>query len=181
MSQISMVKLFDRHVRRLGHSKAHFPLNFTNFEVPIRRSPWFSRRSFQIASFQAKFERSSAILAFILSRTQSFHFTEGLGYQSIFGANLRRFRYWQLPKYEGWFLYYDCENFVTPNLHQFHQKPTKDQFAYLSNDEVNCPCQINFCDTPVKHPEEYLKELNPLPSANPPKFVTFKILNRQVP
>ena len=58
---------------------------------------------------------------------------------------------------------------------------TKDPFAYLSNDEVNCPCQINFCGTPIKRPEEYLKELNPSPPANPPESVTFKILNRRVP
>ena len=33
----------------------------------------------------------------------------------------------------------------------------------------------------MERPEEYLKELNPLPPVNPPKSITFKTLNRRVP
>ena len=57
----------------------------------------------------------------------------------------------------------------------------KDLFTYLSDYEIDWPSKIKFCDTPVKCPEEYLKELNPLPLADPPESVSFKILNRWVP
>ncbi len=91
--QAPSIKIFDRRVRRLGHSRIHLPLNLARFEVPIRRSPWLTSRSFRTLSRKALFERSSARLKFLLSRTRSFHFTGGLGYPSIYGSNLRRFRY----------------------------------------------------------------------------------------
>ena len=58
---------------------------------------------------------------------------------------------------------------------------TKDLFTHLSDDEINFPHQIKFCDTPVKCPEEYPKELNPPPPVDLSESVSFKILNRRVP
>ena len=93
MSQAPMDKLFDRCVRRLSLSRVPLSLNFARFEVPVRRSPWLTTHSFWTMYCKAMYERSTANLAFILSRSRSFHFTEGLGYQIIYGMNLRRFRY----------------------------------------------------------------------------------------
>ena len=43
------------------------------------------------------------------------------------------------------------------------------------------PYRIKFSDVLVQRPEDYPREPNPIPPANPPKFVTFKILNKQFP
>ena len=99
-------------MRRLGYNRIPLPLNFANFEVPVRRSPWLTTHSFRTLSRKAQFERSSAHLKFLLSKSRSFHFTGGLGYQSVYGSNLQQFRYWLMVKYEGWFFWYDYENYV---------------------------------------------------------------------
>ena len=39
---------------------------------------------------------------------------------------------------------------------------------------------IMFLNPPVKHPEEYPKEFNPIPPENPLESVTFKMLNTRV-
>ena len=181
MYQVAMVKLFDWRVHRLGHSRAPLPLNFSKFKIPVRRSSWLSVLSFQTSSWRAQFKRSSAHLNFFLSKTRSFHFTGGLGYPRIYGANLRRFRYWRMPKYECWFLYYDYEDFVEPTLQWFHHKPTKDLFTHLFDNDIYCPRRIIFFNTPAKHPEKYPRESDPVPIANPPESITFKILNKCFP
>ena len=168
-------------MRRLGHSRTLLPLNLARFEVPVRRSPWLTSRSFRTLSRKALFERSSAHLKLLLSRTRSFHFTGGLGYRSIYGSNLRRFRYWRIPKYEGWFLWYDYEDHVEPTLQKFRYKRPKDPWVVLSDDEIYCPKKINFCDPPVERPEECPREFNSVPSEDPPESVNFKMLNRRIP
>ena len=181
MHQAPTVKLFDRWVRHLGYNRILLPLNFAKFEVPVRRSPWLIARSFWTRSRKAQFERSSAYLRFLLSKTRSFHFTGGLGYQSIYGSNLRRFRYWRMPKYEGWFFLYDYEDYVEPTLLRFCCKWTKDPSVHLSDDNIDCPKQIIFSNSPMKRSEEYPKEFNPIPPKNPPKSITFKMLNKRIP
>ena len=60
--QAPTVKLFDRQVRHLRYNRIPLPLNFAKFEVPVRRSPWLTARSFQTISHKAQFERSFAHL-----------------------------------------------------------------------------------------------------------------------
>ena len=67
--QASSVKLFDRRVCRLGYSRIPLPLNFAKFEVPVRRSPWLTTRSFRTLSRKALFKRSSTHLKLLLSKT----------------------------------------------------------------------------------------------------------------
>ena len=98
MHQALTVKLFDRRVCHLGYNRIPLPLNFAKFEIPVRRFPWLTTRSFRTLSHKALFERSSAHLKLLLLKTRSFHFIGGLGHRSIYGSNLRRFRYWQIPK-----------------------------------------------------------------------------------
>ena len=155
--QASTVKLFDRRVRRLGYNRIPLPLNFAKFEVPVRRSPWLTTRSFRTLSRKALFERSSTHLKLLLSKTRSFHFTGGLGYWIVYGLNLRRFRYWRMPKYEGWLFWCDYEDYVEPTLLRFRCKQTKDPSVHLSDDFIDCPKQITFSNPPTKCPEEYPK------------------------
>ena len=116
-----------------------------------------------------------------MSKTRSFHFTGGLGYPSVYGSNLRRFRYWQTPKYEGWYFWYDYEDYVEPTLHRFRCKPTKDPSAHLSDDDIDCPKKIIFSDPPVRRPEDCPREFNHVPSEDPPESINFKLLNRRIP
>ena len=79
-----------------------------------------------------------------------------------------------------WFSYDDYLNYVAPTLRRLLPYPTKDPFAYLSDDEKHYPCQIIFSNPPVESPESYPKELNPPPPTTSLESVTFKILKRQV-
>ena len=151
------------------------------FKVRIRRSSWLCSRSFRSSSRRVEFERSSAYLNILLSKTRSFHFTGGLGYGNIYGANLRRFRYWRTTKYEGWFLFYDYEDYIKPTLLRFRCKRTRDPNAHLSDDDIDCPEPIKFCNLPVQRPEEYPMEQNCVAPADPLESITFRILNRRTP
>ena len=179
--QTPIVKLFDRWVCRLGFNKAPLTLNFAKFKVPVRRSSWLSTRSFRTLSRKAQFERSSTHLNILLSKTRSFHFTRRLGYQSIYGTNLQRFRYWRTPKYEGLFLYYDYEDYIEQALLRFRCKRTKDPNAHLSNDDIDCSNQVRFSNPLVQHPQQYPVEQNLVLPVDPLESITFKMLNRRTP
>ena len=85
-----------------------------------------------------------------------------------------------MPKYEGWFFWYDYEDFVEPTLLRFCCKQTKDPSAHLSDDDIDCPKRIMFSNPLVKRPKEYPKEFNHIPPENPLESVTFKMLNTRV-
>ena len=131
-SQAHMIKLFDRRICHLSYSKRLLPLNFGKFKVPVRHSPWISMHSYWSMSWRAKYERSSAIITYILSSTWSFVFTRGLAYRNVFGANLLRYRYWLTSKYERRFSYEDYLDFVTPTFQHYIPRPTHESFVFLS-------------------------------------------------
>ena len=134
------------------------PLNFAQFKVPVRCTLWLSSRSFLTSSRRTQFERSSAYLNLLLLKIWSFHFTGGLGYRNINATNLRRFRYWRTPKYEGWFLFCDYKDYIKPTLSRFRCKRTRDPNTHLSDDDIDCPQRVKFCNLPVQRPEEYPME-----------------------
>ena len=86
-----------------------------------------------------------------------------------------------MPKYGGWFLYYDYEDHVEPTLLWFHCKWTKDPNVHLFDDDIDCPKRVKFSNLPVECTGQYSTEQNPILPADPLDSITFEILNRQTP
>ena len=110
------------------------------------------------------------------------HIHQRTGHKSIFRVNLWRFKYWQTPKYKGWFSYEDYLDFVTPILWFFISRLAHNPYTFLSDDENDRARRIIF----IKSSEEKLpsflpKDTNPPPPKDPPEYVTFTLLKRQPP
>ena len=121
------------------------------------------------------------VLLNILSLCWSFVFIRGLGHHSIIGVNLRRFRYWHTPKYEGWFSYEDYLEFVTLTFRRFTCHPTHNTYAFLFDDEIDCVWRIHFIESSEEFSSSLQRDINPLPPMEPLESVTFALLKRHPP